>query len=60
MKIAPLMREVRQHSYIVPFLVHTGQRYDVAMAWQYFDDLGITAPDVLFEVSSGSHAIQTV
>lgn len=59
MKIAPLMREMGQYSHIVPFLVHTGQHYDVAMAGQFFDDLGITAPDVSLEVGSGSHAIQT-
>ena len=59
MKIAPLMREMCQHSHIVLFLVHTGQHYDVAMAGQIFNDLGITTPDVSLEVGSGSHAIQT-
>lgn len=60
MKIAPLMRAMRQHSHIVPFLVHTGQHYDVAMAGQFFDDLGVMAFDVSLEIGSGSHAIQTV
>ncbi len=59
MKIAPLLKEMRQHSAIVPMLVHTGQHYDVKMAGQFFVDLGIPTPDVSLEVGSGSHAVQT-
>ncbi len=44
MKIAPLMREMRKHSDLIPLLVHTGQHYDVKMAGQFFEDLQIPLP----------------
>src|SRR5215813_9662468 len=59
MKIAPLMREMRKHPQISPFLIHTGQHYDVRMAGQFFQDLRLPPPDVSLEVGSGSHAYQT-
>lgn len=59
MKIAPLIREMKKHSFIVPLLVHTGQHYDVRMAGTFFSDLGIPEPDVSLDVGSGSHAFQT-
>jgi UDP-N-acetylglucosamine 2-epimerase (non-hydrolysing) len=58
-KIAPLMKEMRKQADIYPFLVHTGQHYDVRMAGQFFQDLQIPEPDVSLEVGSGSHAYQT-
>src|SRR5262249_34047608 len=58
-KIAPLIRAMRQYPEIVPLLVHTGQHYDVSMAGQFFEDLQIPAPDVSLEVGSGTHAQQT-
>jgi len=59
MKIAPLIRAMSQQGDMKPFLVHTGQHYDVSMAGQFFKDLGIPEPDVSLEVGSGSHASQT-
>jgi len=59
MKIAPLIREMRKHSDIIPLLVHTGQHYDLNMAGHFFEDLDIPPPDVSLEVGSGSHAYQT-
>lgn len=59
MKIAPLMREMRKHPDITPFLVHTGQHYDVKMAGQFFEDLQIPLPNVSLDVGSGTHAVQT-
>ena len=58
-KIAPLIREMRKHSEIIPVLVHTGQHYDVGMAGQFFEDLEIPPPDISLDVGSGSHAHQT-
>jgi UDP-N-acetylglucosamine 2-epimerase (non-hydrolysing) len=64
MKIAPLIRAV--HSYnntnggdIYPFLVHTGQHYDVNMSESFFRDLEIPEPDVHLNVGSGKHGEQT-
>lgn len=59
MKIAPLIREIRKHGDMQPYLVHTGQHYDVRMAGAFFEDLQIPVPDVCLEVGSGSHAFQT-
>jgi len=58
-KIAPLIRAMRQQRDMKPYLLHTGQHYDVSMAGQFFKDLGIPEPDVSLDVGSGSHASQT-
>ena len=64
MKIAPLIRAI--HAYnemngceIHPFLVHTGQHYDVNMSDFFFKDLGIPEPDVHLGIGSGNHGEQT-
>ncbi len=58
-KIAPLIRAMKRFNDVEPYLVHTGQHYDVSMAGKFFDDLGIPKPNVSLEVGSGSHAVQT-
>lgn len=58
-KIAPLMREMRQHPEITAILVHTGQHYDENLSDIFFRQMGIPAPKVNLEVGSGSHASQT-
>ncbi len=40
-------------------IVHTGQHYDRAMSQVFFEELGVSAPDYMLEVGSGSHAVQT-
>lgn len=60
MKMAPIMAALAEVAPDIDVrLVHTGQHYDVAMNHQYFEALGIPAPDINLEVGSGSHAAQT-
>jgi UDP-N-acetylglucosamine 2-epimerase (non-hydrolysing) len=60
MKIAPIIRELRQGSYPFEYkLVHTGQHYDKEMSDVFFEELEIPSPDYHLEVGSGSHAEQT-
>ena len=59
MKIAPLIKQMRQYPDIVPVLVHTGQHYDATMAGQFFEELQIPEPDIALGVGGGSHAYQT-
>jgi UDP-N-acetylglucosamine 2-epimerase (non-hydrolysing) len=58
-KIAPLLRAMRERPEIQPLLVHTGQHYDEKMSDVFFHQMGIPEPDVNLEVGSGSHAWQT-
>jgi UDP-N-acetylglucosamine 2-epimerase (non-hydrolysing) len=58
-KLAPLLAEMRRHSSIRPFLLHTGQHYDAGLSGVFFRDLGLPQPDTFLQVGSGSHAFQT-
>jgi UDP-N-acetylglucosamine 2-epimerase (non-hydrolysing) len=60
MKIAPILRALRTLPRgPVPRLIHTGQHYDANMSEAFFRQLNLPAPDVNFEVGSGSQAEQT-
>jgi len=67
MKVAPIIQQIRRHSADVANygtqleyrLIHTGQHYDEKMSHIFFDELGISAPDINLGVGSGSHAEQT-
>ena len=63
MKIAPILRALRERrdagGPLTWRLVHTGQHYDAAMSGDFFEQLGIPAPDVNLEVGSGTQAEQT-
>ena len=59
MKIAPVVRALRDDGRLRATLVHTGQHYDAAMSDVFFQQLGIPQPDVHLGVGSGSHARQT-
>lgn len=58
-KIASLVRRMRNVNGIEHLLVHTGQHYDESMSKQFFEDLCIPRPDVNLNVGSGTQAEQT-
>lgn len=58
MKVAPLIKEMEQHSQIQHLLVHTGQHYDTRMSDSFFSDLQIPAPDIHLNVGSDTQARQ--
>jgi len=59
MKIAPLMEAYAAAGGIDALLVHTGQHYDAAMSALFFDELGITEPDINLGIGGGTHTTQT-
>lgn len=59
MKIAPLYHALNSESWAQPFIVHTGQHYDLNMSDVFFSDLRLPEPHFHLEVGSGSHAEQT-
>ena len=59
MKIAPLYHALKKEKWAVPFIVHTGQHYDLNMSDAFFKDLNLPEPDIHLGIGSGSHAEQT-
>ncbi len=60
MKISPLMREMSRYPQkFDQLLLHTGQHYDDEMSKCFFNDLGLTEPDIYLGVGSGTHSEQT-
>jgi len=59
MKVAPLLRALRDENWCQPMLIHTGQHYDASMSEAFFRDLGMPQPDYHLGVGSGTHAEQT-
>src|SRR5262249_743225 len=58
MKVVPILQELDRRQ-LPRLFVHTGQHYDVNMSAQLLADLDAPPPDVLLEVGSASHAVQT-
>lgn len=63
-KIAPIMRAIEaynatQRVLFQPFLIHTGQHYDLEMSDIFFKHLHIPKPDANLGVGSGLHGAQT-
>ncbi len=58
-KVAPILAALRDHGDVQALLCHTGQHYDPELSAMFFEDLGISEPDWLLGVGSGSHAVQT-
>lgn len=59
MKIAPILRALKNYPQVESILVHTGQHYDENMSGSFFKELGIKQPDYHLNCRSGSHAVQT-
>jgi len=59
MKIAPLYHSLREEDWADPWIVHTGQHYDLQMSDAFFHDLGLPEPHLHLGVGSGTHAEQT-
>lgn len=57
-KAAPVGKALREAGQ-TEILVHTGQHYDYGMSRIFFEELGISEPDVNLGVGSGSHGWQT-
>ncbi len=58
-KVAPMLAALQSRPSVRPILVHTGQHYDAELSAMFFEDLGISEPDWMLGVGSGSHASQT-
>jgi UDP-N-acetylglucosamine 2-epimerase (non-hydrolysing) len=62
-KIAPIIKAIERRMLeggpLRYRLVHTGQHYDARMSGDFFEQLGIPAPDVNLGVGSGTQAEQT-
>lgn len=59
MKIAPIVRALKQYGGLGFKIIHTGQHYDREMNDVFFEELGIPSPDVFMGAGGGSHAQQT-
>ena len=59
MKIAPILRAMKDYAQMEPVLIHTGQHYDKNLSDVFFEELGIARPDISLGIGSGSHAKQT-
>jgi len=58
-KVAPVIKALKQTGRAEVALVHTGQHYDYSMSAAFFEELFIPAPDIFLGVGSGSHGEQT-
>jgi UDP-N-acetylglucosamine 2-epimerase (non-hydrolysing) len=59
MKVAPVIRALREFGQVEQILIHTGQHYDDALSAEFFEDLELPRPNLNLGVGSGSHATQT-
>ncbi len=58
-KAAVVSRALRAHRSLRECFVHTGQHYDENMSGIFFQELGMSPPDVQLAVGSGGHGAQT-
>ena len=58
-KLAPLIKTLKNSTKLTFQVVHTGQHYDDALSASFFRTLDIPDPDVNLDVGSGAHGAQT-
>lgn len=58
-KIAPLVKVLRERGTFPYRIIHTGQHYDFEMSKVFFQSLDIPKPDVNLNIGQGSHGSQT-
>jgi len=58
-RMAPIIRKIKQNKNLRLTLVHSGQHYDYKMSNVFLEELGLNQIDKNLEVGSGSHAEQT-
>jgi UDP-N-acetylglucosamine 2-epimerase (non-hydrolysing) len=59
MKIAPIVRAIQAHGGFAYKIIHTGYHYDREMSDVFFEELGISEPDLFMAAGGGSQAQQT-
>ncbi len=58
-KAAPLVKAAAATGDLRLQIIHTGQHYDAALSDLFFRDLELPAADLMLDVGSGTHAVQT-
>lgn len=58
-KIGPVMKAMKNFRNIKSYLVHTGQHHSEKMSKSFFRELRILEPDIMHQISGGTHAEQT-
>jgi UDP-N-acetylglucosamine 2-epimerase (non-hydrolysing) len=58
-KIASLIRAMKQQPYMRHFLIHTGQHSSPEMSDSFFRDLELPFPDAFLGISGGTSTVQT-
>jgi len=54
MKIAPIMRQMKNDNVFDPILLHTGQHYDDRMSKTFFEALNIPEADINLGIGFGT------
>jgi len=57
-KATPVCNALREAGH-KEYLIHTGQHYDYEMSQVFFEEMGISKPDLNLQVGSGNHGWQT-
>lgn len=58
-KVSPVSKEIKNHSGLDEFLIHTGQHYDKSMSEIFFSQLSIEPPKYNLNISGTTHGDMT-